>query len=76
MTQDRLDHIETALAHQERQIQDLSDMIGQQWKHIEILTQRLEAAQGKLSLLESLDSDKTDALSVSDMAALEKPPHY
>ncbi|MBU0799620.1 MAG: SlyX family protein, partial [Alphaproteobacteria bacterium] len=47
MNNDRLDHIETTLAHQDQQIQDLSAMIAAQWKEIERLRRLLSAAQEK-----------------------------
>lgn len=74
MVEERITRIEMNLAHQERQIHDLSEMIVRQWQQIELLNRKLEMAQDKLSAIET--SEKTDPLSVSEMAALEKPPHY
>lgn len=76
MNDDRFNRIETALAHQDRQIQDLSEMIAVQWKAIERLTHRLDMAQSKLSSLETSADSEKNALSVAELAALEKPPHY
>ena len=74
MTEERITRIEMALAHQERQILDMSEMIAQQWKQIELLNRKLDMAQDKLATLEI--SDKAENLSVAEIAALEKPPHY
>ncbi len=74
MTEERIIRIEMILAHQERQIQDLSEMIALQWQQIALLGRQLEMAQDRLGSLGA--TDKTDTLSVAEMAALEKPPHY
>lgn len=74
----KIEHIEITLAHQDRQIQDLSEMIAKQWAAIDRLTADLNRALAKLQAQESGAgaSEGTDHLSVSEMAALEKPPHY
>ena len=72
MTEEKLNHIETTLAHQERQILDLSEMISQQWKEIEALKAHLQKANAKIDILET----SSGLLSVSEQAARDKPPHY
>ena len=78
MTDKKFEKIEMVLAHQDRQIQDMSEMINVQWKQIEMLKRRLDMAQSKLSALESSagDSARDAELSVAEIAARDKPPHY
>ncbi|PZP55055.1 MAG: SlyX protein [Micavibrio aeruginosavorus] len=74
MTEERINSIETALAHHEMQIQELSEIINQQWKEIERLKRNLEKAYDKISEIES--SEDTEGKSVTEIAAANKPPHY
>lgn len=76
MTDPKFDSIETALMHQDKQIQDLNEMVNAQWQEIDRLKRRLDLALGKLSALETAAPDQNRDLSVSEIAALEKPPHY
>lgn len=76
MGEEKINDIETALMHQDRQIQDLNDMVNAQWKEIDALKNRLDLALGKISSLESAIPDQNRDLSVAEIAALEKPPHY
>lgn len=75
MSEDRLTKIEMTLAHQEQQIQDLSDIVSMQRKEIDILTRRLEKTQNKLLDLQDAGSAEK-ALSVTEQAMRDKPPHY
>lgn len=75
MIDDRLARIETTLAHQEQQIQDLSDMVNVYRKEIEALKRRLEITNSKLSDIEIAAADGK-VLSASEQAAMDKPPHY
>ena len=74
----KIEQIEITLAHQDRQIQDLSEMIAKQWVEIDRLRLELDRALAKLQAQESgaTAGEGTDHLSVAEMAALEKPPHY
>ena len=78
MEEDRITKIEMTLAHQEQQIQDLSDMIAVQAKEIDRLKARLAHTQNKLLDIEhsSGTGGERAGLSVSEQAALDKPPHY
>ena len=79
MDQQKLYDIEALITHQEEQIQDLSDMVAKQWDEIENLKRRLRRTQEKLNVVEDVANAATksdDASSVSDLAAMEKPPHY
>ena len=60
-----LSKIEETLAHQEQQINDLSDMVITQSKEIAALQKELLKLQGKI---EDLSEDAP--------AADQKPPHY
>lgn len=78
MNDEMLHKIEITLAHHEQQITDLSEMINAQWQQIEMLKRQLAKAQDKLTLLEAGAGDGTDdsALSVTEIALRDKPPHY
>ncbi len=77
MTQDKIQEIEMLLAHQERQIQDLSDMIALQGKEISTLKTRLDRTQKKLVEIEAGGgAEQGENLSVAEQAARDKPPHY
>lgn len=78
MTEDNLQRIETALAHHEQQIEDLSEMIRRQWEEIDLLKRRLKDAQSKINDLQngSGDPDPDAPQTVAEIAAAEKPPHY
>ncbi len=76
MNEDRLQKIETILAHQEQQIQDLSDGFIRQGREIDALKRRLELTTAKLSELEMAADSGDKALSVTEQAARDKPPHY
>jgi SlyX protein len=77
MTENSLNRIEETLAHQEQKIQDLSDMVTRQWDEIDILKKRLNKMQDKMAYMsESAQPTGEEGLSVSEIAALNKPPHY
>lgn len=77
MEQDRIEKLEIMIAHQERQIQDLSDMLALQGKEIDALKARLTNTQEKLrDLARNGLRDEREGLSVAEQAALDKPPHY
>ena len=63
MTDPKIIHLETLLAHHEAQIQDLSAMIAAQWQEIDRMKRQLESALAKI---EDRGSDPAAA----------KPPHY
>lgn len=73
---DRLNAIETALAHQDQQITELTDVINRQWQEIEMLKKLLMKAEAKISSLASDGGDPHAGLSTTEIAAMEKPPHY
>ena len=75
---DRLNRIEMLLAHQEKQIEELSEMTSQQWDIIDVLKRRLDGAMTQIRDMELAgQSSKGDgATSIAALAAAEKPPHY
>ena len=72
----RLTDIEIMLAHQAEQINDLSELVQQQWREIKALKNKLSHAEDKLAdLVHNLpESGKT--LSATEIALRDKPPHY
>lgn len=73
---DKIEAIEMALAHHDRQIEDLSEMISLQWKEIERLKFKLAEAYSKIDEMNAAGSEGKEPSSVSEIAASEKPPHY
>ncbi len=68
--EDRLTKIEIMLGHQDRQIQDLSDVLAAQRKEIDILTRRLDRTQAKLLEAQAGQGEGSDnSLSVTEQAA-------
>ena len=61
----RIDELEMRMAHQDRTIADLNDVITAQWKKIEVLENQLRRMGEELQSLEP-----------SDTATNQKPPHY
>jgi SlyX protein len=75
MNQERLIEIETILAHQEKQIQDLSEVISRQWQEIDRLKIQLDRAYARMESMEQGENE-TKPQSVTEEAAANKPPHY
>ncbi len=65
---ERLDLIEEKLAHLERAVHELSDVVARQQKDLERALERNQRLMDKLAALES-DSG-------ASATAHEKPPHY
>lgn len=76
--EDKITHIETLLAYQEQQLQELSDVVITQGDEIIVLKKGLKKANDKITELELNISDnkKEGFLSVTEMANHDKPPHY
>ena len=66
---ERLSEIEQTISYQDQQIQDLSDMVGAQWKEIDQLKKHLSQAKARLENLENPSDDNGDITH-------EIPPHY
>lgn len=77
---EHLIRLETMLTHQEQQINDLNEVVQTQWQEIEQLKVRLDRTQNKLVTLqddvELAVSKDGNGMTVTEMAAAEKPPHY
>ena len=76
MTEQNIHHIEETLAHQEQRIQDLSTMVTRQWAEIDRLKAQLAMMQDKVAGLAERVPSEEKGLSVSEIAALNKPPHW
>ena len=61
----RMDELEMRLAHQDRVISDLNEVITAQWKKIELLERGLQR----------LD-EEMQAVALPDATPNQKPPHY
>lgn len=66
----RLNELEIKIAHQEQQINDLSDMVSEQWTMIERLGGQLTKANSRIESLEN--NPQLEKHNLLD----EKPPHY
>lgn len=75
---DMLSKLEMLVAHQDKQIADLSEMTAKQWDEIDILKTQIKYLVGRLKDMEADTGDDKlgDAKTVTEMAAAEKPPHY
>lgn len=67
MSEDALQSVQEMLAHQERQINDLSEMVIAQSEEIKALQKQIAKLEGKIETLE--DGDGQNEANV-------KPPHY
>lgn len=79
MIEKRLNTVEETLAHQEQQIDVLSQMVSQQWEVIDGLKKGMKNLQNKIDRIDDSDSkteNKDSSLSSLEQAALNKPPHY
>ncbi len=78
MDNDKLRSIEMALAHQAKQIEDLSDIAYNQGKEIARLNRQLEMTKQQLVDIESGSKDAKSEIGLSgiEIAAMNKPPHY
>ena len=66
---DRMIDLETRLIHQERVIEELSDVVAAQAREIERLLARLGITERALA-------DQADALERAGAPVHQKPPHY
>ncbi len=73
MAEDRIERIETMLAHQDRQIQELSEVVHLQSKEIKALRLRQEKM---MAMQAAASENNADSLTITEQAARDKPPHY
>jgi SlyX protein len=64
-TEKRLDDLEMRLAHQDKTIADLNDVITSQWKAIDTLERKLRRLNEEL-----------EAVQATEAPPVQKPPHY
>lgn len=74
MDQEKLTELETALAHHEQQIIEMSDVITDQWKMIDALKRKLDKVVAKME--HGAQSDGGEALDGIERARQDIPPHY
>jgi SlyX protein len=61
----RLDSLEIRMAHQDRIIAELNDVITAQWKKLDALERKVQRM-----------GEELEAMDMGDMPANQKPPHY
>lgn len=73
-----MNDIEALIAHQDQQIQELNEVVTRQWEEIDALKKYMKLTKDKMQELESNMGDlgQSEGMSISDMAAADKPPHY
>ncbi|MFP4314560.1 MAG: SlyX family protein [Alphaproteobacteria bacterium] len=79
MNEKRLQNLEETLSHQDRQIADLSEMLILQGREISRLGLEIRRLSAKIEAAEESASNgeqDSDALSPTDFAAQNKPPHW
>jgi len=64
----RVQALEELLAHRDGELNDLSDMVSQQWKRIEALEREIERTKDRIITLEDEVGEGPDAN--------VKPPHW
>lgn len=64
-TDQRLNELEMRVAHQDKTIAELNDVITAQWKKLDALERQL----GRLG-------DELEAMAPTELPANQKPPHY
>ena len=73
----RITELERLVAHQDKQIEELSDMTSAQWREIDALkTQVAYLARRIHDDANGADDKSAEAKSVTEFAAMNKPPHY
>lgn len=73
----RITELERLVAHQDKQIEELSDMTSAQWREIDALkTQVAYLARRIHDNANGTDDKSGEAKSVTEFAAMNKPPHY
>lgn len=65
-TEQRMGELEMRIAHQDKTIGELNDVVTAQWKKLEMLERQLRRLGDEVEAMESQD----------EPAANQKPPHY
>lgn len=71
MSEDKINHIEEILAHQEQEISTLNQMVTRQWDEIDLLKKLVRRLQESLA-----ETGEGEKLTAAEQAARDKPPHY
>lgn len=76
--QSDISNLEMLITHQDKQIQELNEVVIDQGKEIDALKRYIERTRSKLDEIENTIGDlgQENAMSVADEAAANKPPHY
>lgn len=73
-----INDLESLIAHQDKQIQELNDVVTKQWQEIDALKKYMQMTKSKIQELENNIGElgAGETISISDEAAANKPPHY
>jgi len=73
-----ISNLEMLIAHQDKQIQELNEVVIDQGKEIDALKRYVERTKSKLDEIENSIGDlgQENTMSIADEAAANKPPHY
>ena len=74
-TQEKLNDLEMLIAHQDKQIQELNEIVTVQAGEIDTLKKYVKIKLDKIET-NMQESGQEDHASVADEAAANKPPHY
>lgn len=72
MSDAKITNIEEILAHQEREINTLNQMVTRQWDEIDLLKKHIRKLQGAVSSV----TETVESLSPAEQSKRDKPPHY
>ncbi len=75
---DKIIELETTLAHHEQKLDELSELVTDQWKQIELLKRALTKAEDKIDQMayDKKDGGGSESGSSMDDLRAERPPHY
>ena len=77
MSDKKIQQLEETIAHQDQLITDLNDVVTRLWDEIDMLKARLNKTVDKVRVIEETMPDpESEGLTVAEIAARDKPPHY
>lgn len=76
MADDDIIELQSRLMDMERQVQELSDVVAEQWKVIDALKGSVLQHKDRIGVLESAQNDKKKGDSSIEEARENIPPHY
>lgn len=75
--EERIDSLESTLAHMEKKVEELSDIVAAQDRVLIALKRKLSDTYDKVETLEADARARGErSLSATDVAKRDKPPHY